>query len=45
MTVRQGPDTVPRDPAAVGFGGRCIFLEIFDSSIYFSKIKEEKIYI
>jgi hypothetical protein len=24
------------------FGGRCIFLEIFGSSIYFLKIKEEK---
>jgi hypothetical protein len=24
-----------------GFGGRCIFLKIFGSSIYFSKIKED----
>jgi hypothetical protein len=29
----------------VGFGGRCIFLEILGSSIYFSKIKEVKIHI
>jgi hypothetical protein len=32
-----------RDAAALGYDGRCIFLEIFGSSIYFLKIKE-KIY-
>jgi hypothetical protein len=26
-------------PAAVGYDVRCTFLEIFDSTIYFSKIK------
>jgi hypothetical protein len=30
-----------RDAAAVGYGSRCIFLEIFSSSIYFSNIKEK----
>jgi large subunit ribosomal protein L28 len=34
---------VGRVPAAVGFGGICIFLESFGSSIYFSKIKEENV--
>jgi hypothetical protein len=44
---RQGLNAVGRggrDAAAVGFGDTCIFLEIFDSSIYFSEIKVEKIY-
>jgi hypothetical protein len=38
-TVGATPTVVP---TAAGFGGRCIFLEIFGSSIYFSKIKAEK---
>jgi hypothetical protein len=29
-------------PAAVGFGDRCIFVEIFGSFIYFLKIRAEK---
>jgi hypothetical protein len=33
LTVRR------QEPAAVGYGARCIFLENFDSTIYFSKIK------
>jgi hypothetical protein len=43
---RQGLNAVGhggRDAAALGYDGRCIFLEIFGSSIYFLKIKE-KIY-
>jgi hypothetical protein len=30
-----------QDPTAIGFGARCIFLEIFSSTIYFSKIKQK----
>jgi hypothetical protein len=32
--------TAERTPAAVGFGGRCIFLEIFGWSIIFRKSKK-----
>jgi hypothetical protein len=42
-TVGATPNAVPHGgrkfPAAVGYGARCIFLEIFGSTIYFSKIK------
>jgi hypothetical protein len=41
---RQGLKAVGyggRDAAAMRHGGRCIFLEIFGLSIYFSKIKEK----
>jgi hypothetical protein len=41
-----GRDLTPRGmaagPAAMGFGARCIFLEIFNSSIYFLKINYPK---
>jgi hypothetical protein len=33
-----GRDLTPWDAAAVGYDGRCIFLKIFGSSIYFLKI-------
>jgi hypothetical protein len=36
-TVGVTPNAVPY--SAVGFDVRCIFLEIFGSTIYFSKIK------